>query len=131
MARQRAGWDPVLDWLADRFGARLVPQAGVMHVPQDPQALDPLHAAVARFGNFELAALHDLVTLSGSLALALSVTDRYLGADAAWDLSRIDEVWQAEQWGEDEEAQEVAALKRAAFLHAEAFFFMARDSAKT
>jgi chaperone required for assembly of F1-ATPase len=37
-------------------------------------------------------------------------------------LSRIDERWQAEQWGEDEEAAETAACKRADFLQADRFY---------
>ena len=40
----------------------------------------------------------------------------------AWTLSRIDENWQIEQWGEDEEAAEIAALKHAALLQADRFF---------
>jgi chaperone required for assembly of F1-ATPase len=36
-------------------------------------------------------------------------------------LSRIDEIWQQEQWGVDEEAAEVAARKESEFRHAAAF----------
>jgi hypothetical protein len=39
-----------------------------------------------------------------------------------WRLSRIDEDWQIAQWGEDEEAAEVAARKLGEFLHAKRFW---------
>ncbi|NCZ66238.1 MAG: ATPase, partial [Rhodobacteraceae bacterium] len=45
-----------------------------------------------------------------------------ISAQEAWDLSRIDEIWQIEQWGEDEEATEVAEIKANSMRHAERFF---------
>ena len=58
------------------------------------------------------------MTLSGSLVIGLAVSDGALEAEAGWRLSRLDEDFQAEHWGEDAEAAEVAALKRADFLQA-------------
>lgn len=120
--RQTEGWDPVLDWAHQVHGARLNVVAGVMPVRQPEAALARLSAAVAEFDDFALTGLHDLISLSGSLVLALAVTADHLPADAAWRLSRIDEDWQAEQWGADEEARAAADLKRAAFLDAWRFF---------
>ena len=125
-ARQAAGWDPVLGWVATQLCAPLMATAGVMHIAQPEQSLARLTGAVAAFSAFELAAVHDLVALSGSLVLALAVTDRHLPADEAWRLSRIDEDWQAELWGIDEEAAESAALKKADFLRAARFFELCR-----
>ena len=112
VARQGAAWDPWLDWLADRHGARLATGAGVMPVAQDPEALARLSAVVADRDPFALMALHDLVGLSGSLVLGLAMAEGVLPWQQGWDLSRIDEDWQIEQWGEDEEAADAARLKR-------------------
>ncbi|MEO1121205.1 MAG: ATPase, partial [Pseudomonadota bacterium] len=65
-----------------------------------------------------LTALSDLTALSGSLLLALTVSHGRLTADAAWAASRIDEEWQIEQWGRDEEADAVAARKQSDFFAA-------------
>lgn len=113
LARQAAGWDPWLGWAADTLGARLSVTRGVMPVAQPAAALAALRAAVAAQDAFRLAALHDLVTIPGSLVLGLAVAAGRLAADAAFDLSRIDDDWQAEQWGVDREAAESAARKRA------------------
>ncbi|WP_118133764.1 ATP12 family chaperone protein [Oceanicella sp. SM1341] len=118
-ARQAAAWDPLLDWAEATYGARLAPVAGVMHVAQPPEALARLAAAVAGHPPFRLTALADLVSLSGSLVIGLAVAEGHLSAEAAWPLSRIDEDWQSEQWGSDDEAEAQAALKRADFLRAE------------
>jgi chaperone required for assembly of F1-ATPase len=104
------------------LGAPLHTTAGVMHVDQPPASLAALSAAVRALSPFRLAAFHDLVALSGSLVLALAVTRGRLTADGAWPLSRIDEHWQIELWGEDEEAAEMEARKRADFLQADRFF---------
>jgi chaperone required for assembly of F1-ATPase len=117
-SRQSDAWDPMLDWAARVLDARLVCVAGVMHRPQAPQACAALAAAVAHCDAFRLTALHELVALSGSLVLGLAVLEGAIEPDRAWSLSRIDEDWQAEQWGEDAEAAASAARKRADFLQA-------------
>lgn len=121
-ARQAAAWDPLLDWSANALGAPLVATAGVMHIAQDPASVARLHALVAEFSPFQLAAFHDLVAISGSLVLALAVTLDRLSAPEAWALSRIDEAWQTELWGEDEEAAASEAVREADFLQAGRFY---------
>jgi chaperone required for assembly of F1-ATPase len=125
-ARQAARWDPLLDWAAAALRAPLLTTTGIMPVDQPPASLAALSAAVDGLSAFQLAAFHDLVALSGSLVLALAVTRGRLTADEAWSLSRIDEDWQIEEWGSDEEAAETAARKRADFLQADRFFALCR-----
>jgi chaperone required for assembly of F1-ATPase len=120
--RQAAAWDPLLHWAAEELSAPLTVTFGVMHRSQPEPSLAALAAVVHALTPFQLAAFHDLVALSGSLVLALAVARGRLSADEAWRLSRIDESWQIEQWGADEEAAEITALKRADFLQADRFF---------
>lgn len=120
--RQARAWEPLLDWASDALGARLVATAGVMHIAQDQAALDRLTARVAAMTPFQVAAFHDLVALSGSLVLALAVVDGRIDPQSAWELSRLDETWQIEQWGEDDEAAAAAEVRRAAFHQAARFF---------
>lgn len=122
VARQAAVWDPMLDWAEAALGARLQARAGVMHVPQEADALAVLRARVHAFDVFELAAFHDLVSLSGSLILAFATVAQTHSPKAIWMISRLDEIWQAEEWGQDDDAEAVAAIKEAAFLHAKQVF---------
>jgi chaperone required for assembly of F1-ATPase len=122
IARQAAGWDPILAWAATTLAAPLQATSGVMHVSQPPSSLEALTARVAAMTPFQIAAFHDLVALSGSLILALAMTRGRLDAETAWSLSRIDETWQAEVWGVDEEAAEMTVQKHDAFLLAGRFF---------
>ncbi|WP_103334371.1 ATP12 family chaperone protein [Pseudotabrizicola formosa] len=119
--RQAAGWDPELDWARTALGAPLAVTQGVIPVPQPEPSLARLRAHVAALGPFQLAALHDLVAISGSLILGLAVTQGRLTGDQAFALSRIDETWQNELWGTDEEAAAMEVLRRDALLNAERF----------
>jgi chaperone required for assembly of F1-ATPase len=124
--RQAAAWDPWLDWSAGILDAPLVATAGVMHMPQPETSLAALREAVAAEDSFGLTALHELVSLSGSLVLGLAVARGALDANDAWTLSRIDEAWQAEQWGLDDEAEAAAEIRRGAFLRARDMFDLLR-----
>ncbi len=120
--RQTAQLDPVLDWAAVALNARLITGPGVVPIAQDPMAIAALRGRVHQFDPFQLTGFHDLVSLSGSLILGFAVALQTQSPDQVWSLSRIDEDWQAEHWGADDEATAHAVLKRAAFLDAARFF---------
>lgn len=122
VARQAAGWDPYLDWAAGTLGARLVPVTGLMHAPQPKEALAQLSERTHAMTAFQLAAFHDLVSLTGSIVLGFAATHGFGAPQDIWNISRIDEIWQIEQWGADEEAYDVAERKKAEFLHAASFW---------
>ncbi|WP_170378425.1 ATP12 family chaperone protein [Ruegeria atlantica] len=120
--RQAEQWDPALDWAAEVLSARLLPVAGVLHQPQSETALNILKLRVHQLNDFQLAAFHDLVSLSGSLVLGFATALNWRNVEEIWQMSRLDEIWQIEQWGHDDEAFDVAETKKAAFLHAKRFF---------
>lgn len=122
VARQTAQWDPVLVWAATALNAKLETRRGIMHVPQAGTPLDVLSEKTHALNAFELAAFHDLVSLSGSLILGFAAAYGYEAVEALWLKSRLDELWQEEQWGPDEEAQIAAGVKMGSFLHAKRFF---------
>ncbi|MCT4556556.1 MAG: ATPase [Pelagimonas sp.] len=126
--RQKERWDPLLTWAAQTYDAHLAPRTGVIHAGQDETALARLNAEVHALSNCQLAAFHDLVSMTGSLVLALAATRDARPADELWSLSRLDEEWQEEQWGKDEDATETAEIKRGEFLHAHAYFHRATQS---
>ena len=117
-ARQAAAWDPALAWAARDLGAPLAVTEGVAHRAQDPASLAALRAAVGAHDAFALTALSELVTLSGSLVLGLAVARGALRAPEAWAAARLDETWQEEQWGVDDEAAEMARVRENDFLRA-------------
>ncbi len=102
--RQIESWDPVLDWLDKTHGLRLLCIGGIMHQPQPVEALETLREILRKRSALRLAAMHNLTTLTGSAVLAFAVGDGHLDAKKAWDCVHVDEDWQIEQWGHDEDA---------------------------
>ena len=111
VARQKAQWDPVLAWAEQRLGAAFRAHSGISHVPQATEAL----AAVARhaegFDDFTLAAAHSLATLTGSALLGLMLIDGAVAPEHGWAAAHVDEDWQIEHWGEDDEARNARAAR--------------------
>ena len=120
--RQNAAWEPWLNWTARDLDAPLVAVAGVMYIPQSPVSLSRLHAQMDLMTAFHLSAFHDLVAISGSFVLGLAMARGLIDAAQGFALSRIDEEWQIEQWGQDDEAMALAASKARALAQALAFY---------
>jgi chaperone required for assembly of F1-ATPase len=110
--RQAEQWDVLLDWARNRFGIELETTCGVMHRPQPAATVGELAAATALRDPFRLAALSPLVTVSGSLIVALALAEGAINLDTAWAAATLDEQWQAEQWGEDPLAAQAIAARR-------------------
>lgn len=105
VARQHAAWQPWLDWAATRYGAPLRTTTDLRHIPQDPEALAALAAAVAAHPPHGLAALGIAVPALGSLVLGLALAEGALDAAEAHAIAHLDETLQAETWGPDDEAE--------------------------
>jgi chaperone required for assembly of F1-ATPase len=109
-------WDPIVAWAEDRFRARFVLAAGVVHVEQPAHAMALVAETIGRYDDpFRLAGLHIATTLSGSALIALALAEGALDEDAAWEAAHVDEDWNISQWGEDAEAAERRARRRAEF----------------
>jgi chaperone required for assembly of F1-ATPase len=99
--RQAASWQPLLDWLAERYQARLVVGSGTMFVMQPAVAVAALRAAVAAHGDLALSALYNLTHIAGSLVIGLAVSEGRLPAADAFTAAQLDELYQIERWGAD------------------------------
>jgi chaperone required for assembly of F1-ATPase len=111
VAREAAHWDPVLFWAAETLGAHFILSEGIMHVKQPDAAIQAARAALPEDA-WSVAALHMVTTLTGSALLALALAHGARDAGQVWAAAHVDEDWNADQWGVDEEA----AARRAARL---------------
>lgn len=113
---QQDAWDPLLAWARRRYDVDFAITDGLMHVAQPAATVEQLSHAVAALDAFQLAGLSPIVTIGGSLIAALAVFERAIVPFDAWDAVSIDERWQSEQWGADDEAQAALDLRRHDFL---------------
>ena len=100
------------------LGLRFVRAAGIVHRAQPPETLARVKALALGLDDFGLTGLAfgaAPVRLGGPGASPCSAAGS--AGEAAFELSRLDEAWQEEQWGVDAEAAERdAAARRGAML---------------
>ncbi|HMI97423.1 MAG TPA: ATP12 family protein [Micropepsaceae bacterium] len=104
VARQTAQWDSLLEWAQERYGAQLRTGAGIGFVEQPREAIEGLARALAGRDDFVLAALNAAAAITGSAIIAFGLSEGRLDADEGFAASQLDEIYQAERWGEDSEA---------------------------
>ena len=119
--RQAESWDELLGWARRRFDVDFVTTSGVAHVEQPTATVERLAHAVASLDAFRLAGLSPLVTIGGSLIVALAVLEKAITPDEAWQAVSLDERWQLEQWGSDAEAEAALDNRRRDFMAAARF----------
>jgi len=111
VAREADHWDPLVFWAADALGAHFILTEGIVHVRQPDSAIAAARAALPR-DPWSIAALHVITSLTGSALLALALLRRGVGQDQGWAAAHVDEDWENEKWGIEEEG----AMRRAARL---------------
>lgn len=114
VAREAEHWDGVLFWAADALGAHFILAEGIMHVRQPEQALAAARDALPH-DPWSVAALHVVTTLTGSALLALALHHGARDPEQVWRAAHVDEDFNAEQWGRDEEAATRQAARRRDF----------------
>lgn len=110
--RQAAIWQPYLDWAAEALSAPLNVTSGIGAISQDEASLAALGTTLGSLDPHRLLVASALTARFGSLVLALSVVLGHADATAAFEASRLDELFQAEIWGMDAEAEERSANLR-------------------
>ncbi len=102
--RQETLWQPLLDWVSDRHGVTLKVTTGILHLAQEAAQLARLEQYLQGVDSFRLAAFYNITTLCGSVSVALNVLGGNISADGAWEAAQLDENYQIENWGNDDEA---------------------------
>jgi chaperone required for assembly of F1-ATPase len=111
VAKEAAHWDPIVFWAADALGAHFILAEGIVHVTQPEQAVAAARGAFPD-DPWSVSALHVVTTLTGSALLALALAHGVRDPDQVWAAAHVDEDWNIEKWGMDEEV----AARRAARL---------------
>lgn len=114
--RQAGQWDALLGWARRRFDLDFAVTTGLTHVEQPPATVERLAHEVATLDDFRLAGLSPMVTAGGSLVAALAVLEGGWSAGKAWAAVSVDDEWQRERWGSDDEAEKALEGRRTDFL---------------
>jgi chaperone required for assembly of F1-ATPase len=127
-ARQKARWDPLLEWAHTHHGIRLAADTGISFIEEPVDALLRMQEIVSGLDDFELAALDAVASLAASFVVALALIERHIGAEEAFAVSHLEELYQAEKWGRDAEAEQRRARTIAELKAVECFVSLLEDS---
>lgn len=124
--RQARDWQPVVDWAENTLGLTLAITQGLMPARQPSETRHRLAAVMADLDPWSLTTLQAVASASGSWLLATALVHDHLNGERCFTLSRLDELWQSERWGDDREARLARDRVRADILAAERFRHLAR-----
>ena len=124
--RQQEVWEPIVAAFEAQHGIELVRVSGIMHRPQSEETLGTLRGKLAKRSPFALTGIEAMVSLAASLVVGLKASDADADTLALWNAASLEEDWQVEQWGRDEEAEERRAKREADFLRACEFVQLSR-----
>lgn len=116
--RQQEIWEPLVTAMEAREDVGMARVSGIMHRPQSGETLDRLRARLERLDIFTLAALEQLTALAASLCIGLAALEDNADGEALWNAANLEEDWQAEKWGKDEEASTLREKRKSDFLRA-------------
>lgn len=115
VAEQEAVWDDALVKLARHFGVSFQPTIGIIHQEQPAATLAKLRTVLEGESLLVLTALVNITGITGSGLLAIGLWHKLFTPDHVWTAAHVDEDFQARLWGEDEEAMERRAKRKADF----------------
>jgi chaperone required for assembly of F1-ATPase len=102
--RQKTEWVPLLDWARAELGLAFDLGRGLVHFDQPSETLAAVKALALAMDDFRLAGLALAAQSFGSAILALALVRGRLCGAAAAAAAQLDEIFQASEWGEDQEA---------------------------
>ena len=102
--RQDEQWQPLVDWAKDTLGAELLVTESLLAIEQPEESLAAIQRHFDALDLWVLTAAQAAASAAGSAVLALALAKGRLNGQQVFDLSHVDEFWQIERWGDDDEA---------------------------
>ena len=115
-ARQNEIWQPYLDWLQQKFDAPLIVTQTLRATEQPTASIDTVGAALRAMSAPALFSVKTATAMTGSAVLGVALWKDAFALEDIFNASLVDEHFQQERWGVDEEAHQREAAMRAEFM---------------
>lgn len=119
-------WDPVIDWYKNTHNIHLKTTSGITHVSQEAKELQKIGSLLSEIDEFTLTAIHNITTLTGSALLSIGLILGPWQPDEIWQAAHIDEDYQIQRWGEDEQASHRRNERRQQYQYTYEFYKLAQ-----
>jgi chaperone required for assembly of F1-ATPase len=104
--RHQTHWLPLLAWMQEKYGVVLEPVSGIKYHHQQPETLQKLKKIIAGLNPKDFTVLQSAAAVMGSVVIAFALMDEKITVAQAHVAACVDEFYQLEKWGADDEAQQ-------------------------
>ncbi len=101
---QSKNWDPILLKVEKYINNKIDVFKGIMPAKQNKVIKLKITKLLTNFSDLEITALHKITNITGSIFLSLCILNNDIIKEKVFELSHLDELWQAEKWGYEEQA---------------------------
>lgn len=119
--RQQQLWQPILDWAQQTMDMELKTTQGIDVPEQDEETGTRMRAFLNSLSDRELLAFFKAALDMRSVLLAAALVKGRLTAEQAFEAAFVEELWQSENWGVVEEAQQRREELKAELIEIENF----------
>ncbi|XP_061032237.1 ATP synthase mitochondrial F1 complex assembly factor 2 isoform X1 [Eubalaena glacialis] len=118
---QRNEWDPVIGWAERRYGMKIGSSTSILGPSIPARTREVLVSHLASYNTWALQGIEFVVSQLKSMVLTLGLIDLHLTVEQAVLLSRLEEAFQIQKWGNvewahDYEVQDLRARTAAGAL---------------
>lgn len=119
--RQQKLWQPILDWAQQTMDMEFKTTSGIDVPEQDKETGVRMRAFLNSLSDKELLAFFKAALDMRSVLLAAALVKGRLTAEQAFEAAFVEELWQSENWGVVEEAQQRRDELKAELVEIEKF----------
>jgi len=101
---QNKSWLPLITFMQDFYNINILYTNEIFSINQTKESLSKLKVILSKKNNFELSAISVLSQLTNSIIISLALVNDKINVKNAFELSNLEEIYQATFWGKDEEA---------------------------
>ena len=101
---QNSSWNPINSFIKKYIDVELKFFIGVMPSKQSLEIFNRLKTLINSFSDIEISALHRITNLTGSIFISICILKGDVLKNEAFELSFLDELYQAKNWGIEQES---------------------------
>ena len=105
MVKQEKEWTPLLEWARKEFDGKFVKTNGLDVPEEDKRSGYRLKSFMENLSDKELAAFYLAALNMRSVLLASALVKGRINAEQAYKAAYLEELYQAQHWGVDEDAE--------------------------
>ena len=101
---QNSSWNPIISFIKKYLDVEVKFFTGVMPSKQSFEIFIRLKTLINSFSDIEISALHRMTNLTGSIFISICILKGDVLKNKAFELSFLDELYQAKNWGIEQES---------------------------